>query len=129
MSSSAAPAAPAAPPAAPRKHKKTMSRGRQLLKEEGPQPLLDLQRSGRKVAYKFRPNEHVELFELTPIEEHMARTNLERSAANVRAGMVTPPRQIKNTSALARSPKMPPRPVKKRKTRRSHGNSRTRKNY
>ena len=87
-----------------------------------------LRKSGRNIAEMFEPNEHVEVFDFAPIEEHIARTKYERSAANIRAGMVTPPRQIKNASALGLPRKAPGAPVKKRKTRRHRATRRTRKN-
>ena len=112
------------PPAAPQKHRPTISRVQHLLNRGRMENAEALRKAGRNVAEMFEPNEHVEEFDFSPVEAHMARTNLERSAANVRAGMVTPPRQIQNTSALALRRRMPPTPVKKRKTRRNRNNSR-----
>lgn len=78
-----------------------------------------LHKYGANVRNMFNRNEHVNVYELSPIEEFMARTNYERSAENIRAGMVTPVRQIQNTSALAPPREVPRAPIKKRKTRRN----------
>ena len=101
---------------APRKPHPTVSRINRMKNAES------LRKTGRNVGEMFEPNENVEVFDFAPIEEHMARTNYERPVANIRAGMVTPPRQIKNTSALGVSRKVPGAPLKKRKTRRTRKN-------
>lgn len=83
-----------------------------------------LKKSGRNISEMFERNENVEVVELSPIEEYFAQTNYERSAENIRRGMVTPKRQIQNTSALAVPRKVPAAPVRKRKTRRNRRQSR-----
>jgi hypothetical protein len=117
-----------AAPGVPRKPHPTISRVQHLFNNNRMKNAESLRKTGRNVAEMFEPNEHVEVFDFSPIEEHMIRTNYERPNLNRRTGMVTPSRQIKNTSALGLPPKVPSAPVKKRKTRRHRANGRTRKN-
>jgi hypothetical protein len=118
----------AAAPSAPQKVRPTISRVQHLLNRGRMENAEALRKSSRNVAEMFEPNEHVEVFDFSPVESHLARTNVERSAANRRAGMVTPPRQIQNTGTLALPRKVPGAPIRKRKTLRRRRNGRTRKN-
>jgi hypothetical protein len=115
-------------PNAPKKNQRTISRVQNLYYNNRVNNAEKLQRYGRNVAEMFEPNEHVEVVNFTPTEKHMIETNYEHSRESVRAGMSTPPRQIKFTGPLALYPKAPNAPVKKRKTRCRRAKRHTRKN-
>ncbi len=109
--------------APPSKSRPTISRVQHLLNMDRLRNAKALQKSGRNIAEMFEPNEHVEVFNFSPVESHFAKTNVERSTANIRTGMATPTKQIKYASVFGPR-KVPGTPVKKRKTMRRH----TRKN-
>jgi hypothetical protein len=121
-------APPLETPYAPKKKQPTMSRIQELYYNNRVKNAEKLQKNGRNVANMFQPNEpNVEVFNFTPTNEYMTKTNYEPSRESIRRGMSTPPRQIKFRGPLALYPKVPNAPMKKWKTRRHRVNRRTRK--
>jgi hypothetical protein len=112
---------------APTKSRPTISRVQHLLNLDRIGNAESLRKSGRNVAEMFEPNENVEVFDFSPVETHFAKTNVEHSAANIRAGMATPTKQIKYSSILGPR-NVPGAPIRKRKTMRRRKNRHTRKN-
>jgi hypothetical protein len=113
------------PPGAPKKAPPTKKQmANMAISREN---MNNLRRKGGNLKNMLEPNEIVEVFKFSPIEEHMARTHVERSAANIRAGMVTPTKQIQNTSALGIPRNPPGAPLKKRKSNSRRNQSKSRR--
>ena len=120
----------AAPPRTPVKGKPTPEQENAMaLSKENMKYLRRLGSNVRNALTWKNSNYNAEPVEnLTPTQKYFLMTQPEYSRQNIRAGLATPPRQIQSTGALALPPRMPPTPVKKRKTMRRRKNGRTRKN-